>query len=72
MGIARFFGILLILAGTLGLIYGGFTYTKDTHTANLGAVSVKVAERESVLVPVAASATAIAVGVLLLLGFRSR
>ena len=67
---AKVIGILLIAAGTLGLIYGGFTYTKDTHTANLGPVVVQVAEKESVFIPIAASAAAIALGALLLLGFR--
>ena len=33
----RFKGIALVLlvAGTLALLYGGFTYTKETHEANL-------------------------------------
>jgi hypothetical protein len=27
--------IVLIVAGALGLVYGGFTYTKETHEAKL-------------------------------------
>ena len=66
----KILGVLLIVAGTLGLIYGGFTYTKDSHTANLGAVVVQVKDRETVFVPVIASAMAIGLGALLLLGFK--
>jgi len=28
--------IVLIVAGILGLVYGGFSYTKNTHEAKLG------------------------------------
>jgi hypothetical protein len=54
----------------LGLIYGGFTYTSDTHRANLGPIAVQVKEKETVYVPIIASASVIAFGVLLLLGFK--
>ena len=65
-------GILLIAAGALGLIYGGFTYTKDTHSAKLGSVVLQVKDRETVYVPIAVSAAAIALGAFLLVGFRSK
>ena len=29
--------VVLIVAGVLGLVYGGFSYTKDTHTYQGGA-----------------------------------
>jgi hypothetical protein len=70
MGIARSIGILLIAAGALGLIYGGFTYTSDTHRAKLGPIAVQVKEKQTVFVPIAVSAAAIAFGALLLLGFK--
>jgi hypothetical protein len=70
MGIARSIGVLLIVAGTLGLIYGGFTYTSDTHSAKLGPIAVQVKEKQTVFVPIAVSAGAIAFGALLLLGFK--
>ena len=70
MNIARSIGILLIAAGALGLIYGGFTYTSDTHSGNLGPIAVQVKEKETVYVPIAVSSAAIAFGVLLLLGFK--
>jgi len=72
MGIARIIGILLVAGGTLGLIYGGFTYTRDTHSAKLGPLVVQLHERETVYVPVIVSAAALALGALLLLGLRSK
>jgi hypothetical protein len=72
MSIAKTIGILLIAAGTLGLIYGGFSYTSDRHSAKLGPIVLEVRERETVYVPIIVSAAGIAVGVLLLVGFRSK
>ena len=72
MGIARTIGILLIAAGALGLIYGGFSYTTDRHSAKLGPIVLEVQERETVYVPIIVSAAGIALGVMLLLGFRNR
>ena len=36
MDIQRMAAILLLIAGALGLMYGGFSYTKETHNADLG------------------------------------
>jgi TRAP-type C4-dicarboxylate transport system permease small subunit len=66
MGIAKMVGVVLVAAGTLGLLYGGFTYTKETHSAKLGSVVLQVQERETVYVPVVVSAVALALGALLL------
>ena len=59
--------IVLIAAGTLGLIYGAFTYTRETHHAKLGPVDVSVQEKQTVNIPVWGSVGAIAAGTLLLL-----
>lgn len=63
----RIFGIILIVAGTLGLIYGGFSYTKDKHDLKIGTLQFSLAEKERVNVPVWAGAGGIAIGVILLL-----
>jgi len=68
----KIIGVLLVIAGTLGLIYGGFSYTKEKHDVNLGPLKFSVAEKETVNVPVWAGAGAIAVGVILLLIGRKR
>jgi hypothetical protein len=65
--------IVLIVAGVLGLVYGSFSYTKETHDAKLGPIELSVQDKESVNVPVGAGVGAIAIGgVLLLLGSRKR
>jgi len=57
----------LILAGVLGLLYGSFSYTKDTHDLKLGPLELSVKEKETVNVPVWAGVGAIVVGAALLL-----
>jgi len=57
----------LILAGVLGLLYGSFSYTKDTHDLKLGPLELSVKEKETVNVPVWAGVGAIACGAALLL-----
>jgi len=58
--------ILLIVAGAIGLAYGSFSYTKETHSAKLGPIELSVKEKETVNVPVWAGLGAIAAGVVLL------
>ncbi len=72
MSATKIIGVLLIVAGTLGLIYGGFSYTREKHDVKLGPLKFSVAERETVNIPVWAGAGAIAIGVILLLVGRKR
>ena len=65
-------GILLVIAGALGLAYGGFTYTSDTHTADVGSLHMSVDEKEHVNIPVWAGIGSIVIGgLLLVLGRKS-
>jgi drug/metabolite transporter (DMT)-like permease len=66
----RIIAVILIIAGTLGLIYGQFTYTKESHRAKLGPLEFQVKEKETVNVPTWAGVGAIAAGVFLLLKDR--
>jgi hypothetical protein len=67
----RIAAIVLIIAGALGLAYGSFSYTKETHEAKVGPVELAVKEKETVSVPQWAGIAAIvAGGVLLLAGSR--
>lgn len=66
MNAVKMLAILLIVAGGLGLLYGGFTYTKDTHQAKLDPIELSVKETETVNVPVWAGVGAIVAGVILL------
>jgi hypothetical protein len=67
---SRLLALALIVAGVLGLVYGSFSYTKETHEAKLGPLEMSVKEKETVSVPVWAGVGAIAVGTLLLLTNR--
>jgi len=67
MNPVRVIAIILIIGGALGLIYGGFSYTKDTTLVKLGPVEVSAKEKQSVNVPMWAGVGAIVVGGLLLL-----
>ena len=58
--------IVLIIAGILGLAYGGFSYTKDTTVVKLGPLEVSAKEKQTVNVPMWVGVGAIVVGGLLL------
>ena len=66
MNTIKVFGLALIIAGTLGLAYGGFSYTKDTTVVKLGSVELTAKEKETVNIPLWAGIAAIFAGGLLL------
>jgi TRAP-type C4-dicarboxylate transport system permease small subunit len=73
MSAIKIAAVVLIVAGVLGLAYGSFSYTKETHHATLGPIDLSVKDRETINVPVWAGVGAIVVGgVLLLLGKSNR
>ena len=59
--------IVLIVAGIIGLAYGSFSYTKETHDIKMGPIEMSVKEKETINVPVWAGVGAIAIGAALLL-----
>lgn len=63
----RLAAVALIVGGILALAYGGFTYTKETHEADLGPIELSVEEKETVNIPVWLGAGALIAGVLLLM-----
>lgn len=70
---AKVIGIVLVVAGLLGLTYGSFSFTKETHRAQIGPLAVSVKEKETVSIPTAAGIAAIVCGGLLLAaGIRGR
>ena len=58
--------LTLIVAGLLGLVYGGFSYTKDTTVVKLGSLELTAKEKQTVNVPIWTGVAAIVVGGLLL------
>lgn len=53
---------VLIVVGTLGLAYGGFSYTKETHQAKIGPFAMSVNEKETINIPMWAAIGAIVLG----------
>jgi uncharacterized membrane protein YdcZ (DUF606 family) len=66
MSTPKLAAMVLIVAGVLGLAYGGFSYTRATHQADLGPFHMSVNEKQYVNVPVWAGICAIVIGCLLL------
>jgi hypothetical protein len=65
----RMIAIVILAAGILALVYGGFSYTRQTHEAKLGPLDFSVSENRRVNVPIwAGVALAVVGGGLLLSG----
>ena len=62
MNAVKIAAIVLIIAGALGLAYGSFSFTKETHEAKLGPIELSVKEKQTVNVPVWAGVGAIVIG----------
>jgi drug/metabolite transporter (DMT)-like permease len=66
MNAMKIAGIALIVAGALALVYGGFSFTKETHKAEIGPLKFSVQEKEQVNIPLWAGVASIVAGVVLL------
>jgi hypothetical protein len=72
MNAVKIAAVVLIVAGILGLVYGSFSYTKETHEAKLGPLELSVSDKQTVNVPVWAGVGAIVIGgALLLIGSKN-
>ena len=67
LNIVKIMATVLIVGGIVALLYGKFSYTKETHDIKLGPLEMSVAEKQTVNVPVWAGVGAIVVGGVLLL-----
>lgn len=66
MNPTKIMGIVLVAGGILGLVYGGFSYTKETHETKIGPLVLSVTDKETVNVPIWVGVGAIVIGGLLL------
>lgn len=71
MNAVKIAAVVLMLSGVLGLVYGSFSYTRETHEAKLGPIELSIKEKKTVEIPLWAGVGAIVIGGLLLL-FDSR
>jgi hypothetical protein len=73
MSPVKLVAVLLIIGGALGLAYGGFSYTRNTHEVKVGPIDLALQEKKTIDVPVWAGIAAIVVGgALLLMGNRPK
>ena len=69
----RIAGIILILLGVVGLVYGGITYTRRSDTVSLGPITATVNQRETFPISPVIGGLALVAGVgLLVAGSRRR
>jgi uncharacterized membrane protein YidH (DUF202 family) len=66
MNATKILGIVLIAGGILGLVYGGFSYTKEKHETKIGPITLSVTDKERVNIPMWVGIGAVVVGGLLL------
>lgn len=64
---SKILGIILIVTGILALVYGNFTFTRETHEAKIGPIELTVKDKEKVEVPTWAGIASIVAGSVLLL-----
>ncbi len=62
MGAIKITAIMLVIAGILGLVYGGFSYTRETQEAKIGPLELTVKDTKTVNIPVWAGVAAIVAG----------
>ena len=67
MNTVKIIGVVLIVAGVLGLAYGSFSFTKETHEAKIGPLELQVKDKETVNIPAWAGVGAVLIGAVLLL-----
>jgi hypothetical protein len=67
MGGVKILGAIVLVVGILGLVFGHFEYTKETHEGQFGPFKFSVAEKETAVIPSWASLAVIVVGAALLI-----
>lgn len=70
MSATKILGIILLAGGLLGLVYGHFEYTKETHEGQIGPIKFSVAEKETAVIPSWASIGVMVIGAVLLVAGR--
>jgi hypothetical protein len=65
-------GTILICAGLLALVYGGFSYTKQKKVLDIGALEAHVDQKKTVPVSPVAGGVAILAGIAMVIADRRR
>ena len=70
MRVGTLVGLILIVAGVLGLVFGQISYTERREVAEVGPLKVSARERQTVTIPVVLSGLSIAAGLALVIAVR--
>lgn len=66
MSAARIAGIVLIVIGLIGLIWGGVSWTEEKTVVDLGPIEARAEQEESIPVPPVVGGIALVAGIVLL------
>ena len=66
MTAARIAGMVLIVLGLVGVLWGGFSWTREKTVVDVGPFKATTQERETIPFPPVAGAVALVAGVVLL------
>lgn len=72
MKVMTIVGIILIVLGAIGLIYGGITYTSNKDVIDLGAVKLEVDQQKKLPMSPIFGGISLVLGVILLVAGRKR
>ena len=71
MKTVKIVGIVLIVVGILGAVFGGFSYTKKTQEIKMGPMEMTIRDKQAVDIPIWASISVMVLGgALLFLGSK--
>lgn len=62
MNTMKLVALVLLAGGVLALVYGGFTYTRETRDVSIGSMEISIDDKRRVNVPVWAGVVLVAAG----------
>jgi hypothetical protein len=70
MKVGTLVGLILIVLGAVGLIYGGITYTKDRDTVGLGPIEVTATQKKTIPISPIIGGVLLIAGIALIVGTK--
>ena len=70
MKVGTLVGLILIVLGTIGLIWGGITYTRSRDTVSLGPIEMTAETKETIPLPPVVGGILLLAGVAIVIGTR--
>jgi hypothetical protein len=70
MKVGTLVGLILIVLGVVGLVYGGITYTRNRSTVELGPMEITAEEKETIPLPPVVGGILLIAGIAIVVGTR--